>query len=172
MGRVFAVTLQRKKTITKTKTKTSFTLNIKAMHITITRYYGDANMALGRLTVEGTDFECETSEPHYRDYSEAFQGCSTFCLPVGEHRCKCVASQFSALTLAVAKTPGHRCTLFGWHPTKERMLNAILLRPVGMESADALFERFTQLVYDAYVNGEEMMVEIRNEVCSDETLHD
>lgn len=120
----------------------------------MTRIYGDANRTVSRLTIDGTDFECRAEELRYASYSEKFSGCSIYCLPEGMWECVCKSTDFSPLTLMVRKSPGHRCTAFGWHPSKKRMTNVVML-----ESREK-FDEFQRLVHGAYCKQERIVVEI------------
>lgn len=143
-----------------------------AMKITIERYYGDASITLGTLRVEGTSFVCMTAEPRYRDYSEAFPGCSAYCLPTGVHACKLVCSEYSPMTLAVAKCAGHRCTLFGWHPYKNVRVNTIMVGAVvdeydtdePLKDSEKTFQKLNRLVYEAFCRGDKIEVSFLNKV--------
>ena len=127
------------------------------MKLILTHTEGDRVMTKGSLTVKGTDFECETSEPMFADYAESFQGCSYCCLPRGEHRCKVKATEYGPMTLVVAKCAGHVNTRFGFEPLDDTKHNTVLL-----ESRRAL-ERLNELVRVAYLRGEQINIEVLNE---------
>lgn len=123
----------------------------------MTRIYGDANRTVSRLTIEGTDFECQAEELRYADYSEKFPGCSAFCLPAGVHECVCRSTEFSPLTLMVRKCAGHRCTPVGWSERKRRMVNAVIVE------SRAKFDEMQRYVYSAYCREEDLTLEIVND---------
>lgn len=139
------------------------------MRLILTRFYGDDRITLGTLRVEGSDFECMAAEPRHREYSEAFPGCSAYCLPVGVHECKLVCSEYSPLTLAVAKCAGHRKTLFGWHPFRNVRTNTVLVGAVvdeydtdePLRDSERVYKRLSEMVYAAFCKGEKIVVEIK-----------
>jgi len=59
-------------------------------------------------------FECDANEQRYKDYSEKFPQCTNYCLPEGEWKLKLVGSEFSGLTLATTRCPGHNGMVIGW----------------------------------------------------------
>ena len=114
---------------------------------------------------------CESREPRFADYREPFAGCSKYCLAEGTFRCKPVATDISPMTLTVIKSPGHRCYRIGWDEVAQVRQNWLLVgESDGYELPEyreivhqrKIFERLTQLVYQAYVREEEFWLEVRN----------
>lgn len=128
------------------------------MHLHLIRYHQSPALTQSRLHIDGVPF-CEAREP----------GTLTFGrhrlapLPAGEYRCRCVATEFSPMTLQVCRTAGHRRLLFGFHPMKQWQANVVNLglsdptlppeQRTLVHTSDT-FDRFTQRVYAAYARGE------------------
>ena len=152
------------------------------MRIVLERYYGDNSITRSVMKVFGKgtgsdDSErlllaCESREPRFADYTEAFPGSAKCCLAVGVFPCKVVATDFCPMTLTVIKSPGHRCCRIGWDDVAQVRTNMVL---VGESDGSELpewrelvnqretFEKLTALVYRAYGTGEEIFIEIDNE---------
>ena len=126
------------------------------MKLILTHTEGDRVMTKGSLTIPGTDFECETSEPMFADYAESYHGCSSCCLPRGTHRCKVKATEYGPISLVVAKCAGHVNTKFGYEPLDDTKFNTVLL------DSQRSLNRLNELVRVAYVRGEEIWIEVIN----------
>ncbi len=159
------------------------------MRIILERYYGDWRITKSVMTVyaesqenpDGFDgsersaplLRCEAREPRFAQYVEAFPGCSKCCLACGVWFCKVMATEFSPMTLTVVKSPGHRSCRIVWDDLAQVRANSVL---VGMSDGYELpeyrdlvrqretFDRLTQLVYRAYVSGEPIVLEVKNQV--------
>lgn len=131
------------------------------MKLILERTYGSPELTMGHLTVEGTDFECMTSETGFVDYEKAFKGCSYLCLPRGTYKCKVVATKYGPTSIVVRRCPGHVNTLIGFEPLDNAVVNTILVSsPKALKRLNALGRR-------AVVTGEEIVIEIRNECLTD-----
>lgn len=147
------------------------------MNIIINRRYGDDTVTKSLVRVESEEgkvlMECEAREPRFADYSEAFPGCSKYCLAVGTFECKVKATEQSAMQVIVPRSPGHRSTRIGWDPWKQQSMNMILL---GMGDAEMLpeyhkirlqqetFRRFERLVYRAFTAEERIRLTVVNDL--------
>lgn len=145
------------------------------MKIVLDRYFGNDRGTKSVLYVTDNDGEvlmqCEAREPRFADYAEAFKGCSSYCLAVGEYPCKPFSTVQSPMTLTVVKSPGHRCTRFGWDECKQMRMNTILVGEADEDDAPyrklynqrEVFDRLTRLVYRAYIAEESITLEVTNE---------
>ncbi|MBQ0022145.1 MAG: hypothetical protein KBT29_02785 [Prevotellaceae bacterium] len=140
------------------------------MKILIQRYYGDDKVTKSRLSVEGTDFECEARETRYADYKEKFPGCSQYCLAEGTFKGKIMATEFSAMTLVVVSSPGHRSTKIKFDLLRQTEQNAILVGesdgdPLDeyreMVNQEKIYRELEKMIYGAYRKKEE--IEIKTE---------
>ncbi len=148
------------------------------MKILITRYYGDERTAKSRMLVvdDATGcvrLECEAREATFVDYGSGFKGCSKVCLPVGEFRCKVKSTDLSPMTVVVSDAPGHKGCRIGWHDVAQQKCNEVLVgvsdeypkakwrRIAGQEDTFRVFEK---LVYAAFLNGEGILLVVRNEI--------
>ena len=147
------------------------------MKIILERYYGDWRITKSVMTVYAESdtvlLRCEAREPRFAQYREAFPRCSKCCLACGVWSCKVMSTQFSPMTLTVVKSPGHRSCRIVWDDLAQVRANCVL---VGMsdgyeqpEFRDLIhqretFERLTQLVYRAYVKGEPITLEVKNQI--------
>ena len=140
------------------------------MRINITRYYGDDTVTKSRLSVEGTDFECEARETRYADYKEKFPGCSQYCLAEGTFKGKIMATDFSAMTLVVVSSPGHRSTKIKFDLLRQTEQNAILVGesdgdPLDeyreMVNQEKIYRELEKMIYGAYARKEEIVIQIK-----------
>lgn len=147
------------------------------MNIVLERYFGDSHITKSVMTVVGEEgrehLRCEAREPRFAQYQEAFPGCSRFCLAGGRWRCKVVATEMSPMTLTVVKSPGHRCYRIGWDYMAQVKANMVLVgESDGCEEPEyrdivqskETFDRLTKLVYEAYGTGEEIWLEVKNDI--------
>lgn len=77
------------------------------------------------------------------------------------------------MTLTVVKSPGHRCYRIGWDYMAQVKANMVLVgESDGGEEPEyrdivqskETFDRLTQLVYEAYGTGEEIWLEVKNDI--------
>lgn len=147
------------------------------MKIIITRYYGDDRTAKSTMQVVDDEcelqMECEARECEYVDYAESYRGCSKVCLPVGVFDCKIKATDISPMTIVVSNAPGHKGCRVGWHAVVQSKCNEVLVgmsdeypKPKWRRLVDQMdtFKRLEKLVYGAYLGGESIKLEVKNEI--------
>lgn len=151
------------------------------MKITLDRYYGDGvvTKSFVTITMDGAGapvLKCEAREPKFCDYTEAFAGCSSYCLACGQYDCKVVSTDLSPMTLTVVKSPGHRCCRFHYDESRQVRANTVLLgagdgnedlkwrRIIGCKTT---YMEFEKLVYECFVRGEKITLFINSASISD-----
>ena len=131
------------------------------MLLTLTRYHLTPRMARGTLSIDGKPF-CETREPIDRLPSASM-------IPTGEYKCRCAASPLSPMTLKVCRCRGRNLVFFGWdlfRPCQAGMISLGQADPDEPPEERELtrqqetFEAFTQRVYAAYAQNEEITLTI------------
>lgn len=134
---------------------------------------------------------CEAREAAFRDYEVTFRGVSAFCMPRGRWRMKVGGSPYGVMGLRVPRCAGHRQVLVGWKMSRQVMEGEVLIgvgvlprewneeewgddpvarkmwedRKRRIERGDEVFERLTELVYEAYGRGEEFWMVVENDSC-------
>ena len=158
------------------------------MVIKLSRYYGDGEVTKSVMEVfmEGEAeprLMCEAREPQFRDYGEAFPGASRFCLPRGRWRLKAGRSPYGPMGLRVPKCPGHRQVFIGHRWDRQWFEGEVLIGEAAfhfytdeegneveyppkrrIRNGEEVFGRLDALVYEAFGNGEELWMEVVNEV--------
>lgn len=150
------------------------------MKIVLERYYGDWRVTKDRMRVESESGEvllsCEAREPRFAQYREAFPGCSKYCLACGVFALKVVSTEMCPMTLTLIKSPGHRCCRIGWDEVAQVKLNMVLVGESDGEEDEEfrdlvrqkeVFDRLTELVYQAFGREEEMWIEVKDLVVYD-----
>ena len=131
------------------------------MHLQLLRYHQTARMARGILSIDGQPF-CETREPIDRLASASM-------LPTGDYQCRCTASSLSPMTLKVCRRRGQSLVFFGWdffRPCQSGMISLGQADPNEPPEERELtrqqetFDAFTQRVYAAYAQNEEITLTI------------
>lgn len=132
------------------------------MKIGLIRYHRDELVVRSVLTVDGMPF-CEAREA-------CGMGCARDLLPEGRYACRCLASDFSPMTLKVCRQRG-KAMLVGWDALRTWRRGMILLgyaapssRPAtrGLERQDEAFAAFTRRLYAAYGRGEVFEMEVKD----------
>lgn len=152
------------------------------MKIKLLRYFGDKCVTKSRMEVwmDGEDaprLVCEAREPKFRDYVVSFSGVSHFCLPIGKWKMEVGNSPYGAMGLRVPRCTGHRQVFIGHHWNRQWMEGVILIGESdwdkdyidvidnsvrGIKNGEDMYQRLTELVYEAYGKGEEFWMEIDN----------
>lgn len=163
-----------------TSTRNLYTQN--AMKLILERYFGNKSITKSALTVmseEGKELmKCEAREPRYKNYTDAFTGCSVYCLAEGTFPCKPVSARQSPMTLTIIKSPGHRCCRFGWDELEQMRTNFIYVGEADegippeirqIHHQRETFDRLTKWVYRAYGLAEPITLTIKNDAADDRT---
>lgn len=90
-------------------------------------------------------------------------------LPEALYQCRITSSDLSPMTLKVRRSPGQECVCIGWEPVASWRAGYIcigqgdpLAPPEERELTDreGTFERFTKLLYRAFMRGEKITLEV------------
>ncbi len=148
------------------------------MRIHFTRYYGSNTVTKSTMQVYmGKSSEpslvCEARETQFLDYSTTFPGWTSFCLPTGTLYGRIRSTEICPLTIAIGPSPRQYKTLIAWNDSNRINAQRINIGEANPDIAperrrltnqQAVFERLTALAKEAYMRGEEVKVEIKNEI--------
>ena len=145
------------------------------MKITMIRYYGDCKVTKSLVTVEmnGEVMRCEAREPEFVDYEEPFKGSSRVCLPAGMLVGRLRATETCAMSLCIGRIATSTKTVVGYDEERCARCGFVMIGMADegvppeervLHSERETFERFTDLMYRAWSNGERIDIEIINRV--------
>lgn len=164
-------------------------LLLTAMKIKLNRYYGDEKVtkSTAEVYMDGQTepvLTFETREVGYADYTAAFPGCSSLCLPSGTYPLAVGSTPYGPMGLRVPKCPGHRCYYIGHRWDRQAIAGELLVGEPYTPSLDLnegiylteeedraervivngakIYDKLDSLVYQAYANNEDFTIEISN----------
>lgn len=138
------------------------------MHIVITRYHESPEETKSEITIDGVSFG-EAREPGTASVRRRGKVVHLARLPEAVYQCRIAASDLSPMTLKVRRSPGQSSVCIGWDPAVPWRCGFIcigqgdpLAAPEERELTDreGTFERFTKLLYRAFLRGERITLEV------------
>lgn len=131
------------------------------MTIDLNRYYHTRCLVKSQLVINHVPF----GEAREADSVPGMKG----GLEAGTYRCQCVASELSPMTLKVCRQRGKGRIIFGWDLLRQSAMGIICMgaadTDVPPEERELVrqqetFKMFTQMIYKAYTEGEEFVLNI------------
>lgn len=132
------------------------------MTIDLNRYYHTRCLVKSQLVINHVPF----GEAREADSVPGMKG----GLEAGTYRCQCVASELSPMTLKVCRQRGKGRIIFGWDLLRQSAMGIICMgaadTDVPPEERELVrqqetFKMFTQMIYKAYAEGEEFVLNIK-----------
>lgn len=99
--------------------------------VKMTRYYGDETLTKSLFTIENDDgciiFKGEAREERFKDYSESFKGCASYCIPTGTYELKITNAPLCPLAFRIVTTKAHRGRIIQTRPSSRIIYGGILV---------------------------------------------